>query len=48
MTDGFPRRALTERDLTDRDVVVVRGLDDLDELLSAIARGETAPASSTC
>ncbi len=44
VTDGFPRRTLKERDLTNRDVVVVRGLRDLDHLLAAISRGETAPA----
>jgi diguanylate cyclase (GGDEF)-like protein len=44
LTDGFPRRFLTERDMTDRDVVVARGLVEIDGLLTAIARGETAPA----
>ncbi|HSK48106.1 MAG TPA: diguanylate cyclase, partial [Coriobacteriia bacterium] len=44
VTDGFPRRALTERDLTDGDVAVVRGLEDVDRLLAAVSRGETAPA----
>jgi diguanylate cyclase (GGDEF)-like protein len=44
VTDGFPRRLLVERDLTDGEVVVVRGLDDLDRLLEAVMRGETAPA----
>lgn len=43
VTDGFPRRTLTDRNLANEDVVVVRGLDEIDELLSAISRGETAP-----
>lgn len=44
LTDGFPRRTLAERDMTSRDVVTVRGMEDIDELLGAIVRGETAPA----
>lgn len=43
VTDGFPRRVLAERNLTDSDVAVVRGLGELDLLLAAISRGETAP-----
>ena len=43
-TDGFPRKALTDRNLTNGDVVVARGLAELDRLLIAIGRGETAPA----
>lgn len=43
LTDGFPRRSLTVRDGTDTSLVKVRGLRALDELLSAVARGETAP-----
>lgn len=43
VTDGFPRRTLTESDRTDRDVVAVRGLSDLDSLLKAIMRGEACP-----
>lgn len=42
-TDGYPRRTLRASDLTDREVVTVRGLADVDRLLSAIVRGETAP-----
>ncbi|TLM94566.1 MAG: 4Fe-4S dicluster domain-containing protein, partial [Actinobacteria bacterium] len=42
-TDGFPRRTLFESTLADRDVVTVRGLHDVDRLLAAIVRGETAP-----
>jgi len=38
VTDGFPRRTLKERDLTDGDVVIVRGLLELDELLRAVRR----------
>lgn len=44
LTDGFPRRTLTERDVTDGDVVAVRGLHDIDRLLAGIVRGEVAPA----
>lgn len=44
VTDGFPRRTLRDRDLTTEDVRTVRGLDDIDTLLSAIGRGEAAPA----
>jgi diguanylate cyclase (GGDEF)-like protein len=44
LTDGFPRRFLTERDMTDRNVVVARGLIEVDRLLTAVGRGETAPA----
>lgn len=43
VTDGFPRRTLRAHDLTDREVVKVRGLADLDRLLRAIVRGESAP-----
>lgn len=42
-TDGFPRRTLHGHDLAGRDVVTVRGLGDLDRLLTAILRGEAAP-----
>lgn len=44
LTDGFPRRTIVARDGTDTTLVKVRGLRALDELLGAIARGETAPA----
>ena len=43
LTDGFPRRFLAERDMTRPDVVTVRGLAEIDRLLTAIERGETAP-----
>jgi diguanylate cyclase (GGDEF)-like protein len=43
LIDGFPRCALSERDMTDSDMVVVRGLHDIDRVLSAIVRGEIAP-----
>jgi len=43
-TDGFPRRTLTKRDLTSGDVKVVRGLDEIDRLLTAISRGEASPS----
>lgn len=44
VTDGFPRATLSERDLTDREIATVRGLDEIDRLLAALVRGETAPA----
>lgn len=44
VTDGFPRRTLRASDLTDSEVVAVRGLADIDRLLSGIVRGEVAPA----
>jgi diguanylate cyclase (GGDEF)-like protein len=43
LTDGFPRRALVERDPSVPELVTVRGLDEIDRLLSGIIRGETAP-----
>jgi len=43
LIDGFPRLTLKERDLTDSGMVVVRGLQDIDRILSAIVRGEIAP-----
>ncbi|MEA5075547.1 MAG: diguanylate cyclase [Coriobacteriia bacterium] len=43
LTDGFPRQTLASRDRTDCSVQAVRGLEDLDRLLTAIAAGETAP-----
>lgn len=43
-TDGFPRRTLERKDLTSRDVAVVRGLRDIDRLMTAIARGEAFPS----
>ncbi len=43
LTDGFPRSTLTSRDKTDSEVVAVRGLRQLDRVLSAIERGEAAP-----
>lgn len=43
-TDGFPRRTLSARDLTDREVVTARGLADIDRLLRAIVRGEAGPS----
>ena len=44
LTDGFPRRFLTECNMTDRNVVVARGLVEVDRLLTAVERGETAPS----
>ncbi len=43
-TDGFPRRTLERKDLMSRDVAVVRGLRDIDRLMTAIARGEAFPS----
>jgi diguanylate cyclase (GGDEF)-like protein len=43
LTDGFPRRAVVDRDPTGSDLVTVRGLEELDALLTGIMRGETAP-----
>ena len=43
LTDGFPRRTLRERDMTDSGVITVRGLDEIDRVLTAIERGELAP-----
>lgn len=44
LIDGFPRRTLESRSMTDAEVQTVRGLHQLDRLLSAIARGEAAPS----
>jgi diguanylate cyclase (GGDEF)-like protein len=43
LTDGFPRGVLLERDRTSQDLATVRGLHEIDRLLSGIMRGETAP-----
>jgi len=43
LTDGFPRRALLDRNPMLPDLATVRGLDDIDRLLAGILRGETAP-----
>ncbi len=42
--DGFPRRALSGGRFDSGAVTTVRGLEELDQLLNAIVRGETAPA----
>lgn len=44
LTDGFPRRTLAKRDMTNRDVLIVRGLDEFDRVLKAILSGEIAPS----
>lgn len=44
VTDGFPRKVLRESDLTGAAVRVVRGLGDIDSLLTALRRGEASPA----
>ncbi|MBI5231687.1 MAG: diguanylate cyclase [Coriobacteriales bacterium] len=43
LTDGFPRRILAEAGTASTSVVTVRGLEAIDELLTAIVRGEAAP-----
>ncbi len=43
LTDGFPRQTLVSHDLTNADVKVVRGLDELDRLLRALMAGEVGP-----
>lgn len=43
LIDGFPRRTLIERNMTDGGMVTVRGLADIDRMLQAIVRGEIAP-----
>ncbi|HZL07505.1 MAG TPA: [Fe-Fe] hydrogenase large subunit C-terminal domain-containing protein, partial [Coriobacteriia bacterium] len=43
LTDGFPRSTLTGRSMADARLAVVRGLKDLDRLLTAIEAGEAAP-----
>ena len=43
LIDGFPRSTLLEHGQIDSGMVVVRGLHDLDRILSAIVRGEIAP-----
>jgi len=43
LTDGYPRSTFTSRDMTSSDVQVVRGLADLDRVLSAIGAGEATP-----
>lgn len=43
LTDGFPRKTLVSSDLADRTVSTVRGLGDIDRMLTAIAAGEIAP-----
>jgi len=44
LTDGYPRSTLVAHPLPDPAVKVVRGLAELDALLTAIVAGETAPA----
>ncbi len=43
-TDGFPRRVLAQSTLADRDLLIARGLDEIDRALTAIERGEVAPS----
>ncbi|HEX9092819.1 MAG TPA: diguanylate cyclase [Coriobacteriia bacterium] len=43
LTDGYPRATMVSHDLTTSDVIVVRGLKELDRLLVAIESGEAAP-----
>jgi diguanylate cyclase (GGDEF)-like protein len=44
LTDGYPRSTLASHPRLDPAVKVVRGLAELDALLTAVAAGETAPA----
>jgi diguanylate cyclase (GGDEF)-like protein len=44
LTDGYPRSTLASHPMIDSSVRVVRGLAELDTLLTAIEAGETAPA----
>lgn len=41
--DGFPLRTLRDHCRTSEEVMVARGLDDIEQLLTAITRGEAAP-----
>lgn len=43
LTDGYPRSTFTSRDMTASDVLIVRGLADLDRVLCAIGAGEATP-----
>ncbi len=43
LTDGYPRRTLVEHDMTSQDVVAVRGVKAIDDLLGAVERGEVGP-----
>lgn len=43
LIDGFPRSVLQDASQLDMNIVSVRGLDELDRLLSAVERGEAAP-----
>lgn len=43
LTDGFPRQTLVSRNLTDASVHVVRGVREIDRLLTAIGAGEAGP-----
>ena len=43
LIDGFPRSTLEKTTPTNPDIVTVRGLDEIDELLRAVTRGEGAP-----
>lgn len=43
LTDGYPRSTLASRDMTASDVVVTRGLAELEQVLRAIETGEAAP-----
>jgi diguanylate cyclase (GGDEF)-like protein len=43
LTDGYPRSTLESRDMIAGDVRVVRGLAELEEILTALEAGESAP-----
>ncbi len=43
LTDGFPRSTLRSHSMDSNEVAVVRGVGPMDDLLSALSKGETAP-----
>lgn len=43
LTDGYPRATLMSHDMTSSEIVIVRGLKELENLLVAIESGEAAP-----
>lgn len=43
LTDGFPRQTLVSRDRTDASLHIVRGVREIDRLLTAIGAGEAGP-----
>lgn len=43
LTDGFPRDVLSSRTMTDSDVLVIRGLREVDGAIFGIEHGESGP-----